>query len=304
MHDYSTNCLIVLLFFLIVEEALELREAVEKPMEKKTIVVSKQDIGGMNIYSRLLENFDFRQTEHSYRGNPFYESKKSGLRLILIDSLHIFSEHLDELNAEFIIFASRHSSKSGKPTLSVHPVGNWGKAELGGRDRELGLSSAALMKSYLTGLKEKQEQMHLEYEVSYEATHHGPLLKTPCCFIEVGSTEPQWRDEKAGLALAETIMEKTSFPECKPAIGLGGLHYNPKFTRIALSTEHAFSHMCPKYNLPNFSLEMLEKAVNASMERVEEIIVEYKGLGSEKQRILSLLEQQELPVLRARNIKA
>lgn len=273
------------------------------PREKKTIVVSKEDIGGMNIYSRLLENFDFRETGHSYRGNPFYESKKAELRLILIDSLHIFSEHLDELNAEFIIFASRHSSKSGKPTLSVHPVGNWGKAELGGIDSELGPASSALMKSYLQGLKEKQEAQALKYDVSYEATHHGPLLKTPCCFIEVGSREPQWRDEKAGLAIAETIMEKTSFPKCKTAIGLGGLHYNPRFTKIALSTEHAFSHMCPKYNMPNFNLKMLEKAVNASLERVDEIIVEYKGLGPEKQRILSLLKQQEYPVMRAKSIK-
>jgi len=285
------------------EVALLERKEIGVPKEKKTVVVSKEDIGGMNIYSRLLENFDFKGTEHSFRGNPFYESKKAGLRLILIDSLHIFSEHLDELNAEFIIFASRHSSKSGKPTLSVHPVGNWGKAELGGVSRELGLSSAALMKSYLIGLKEKQEQQNLEYEVSYEATHHGPLLKTPCCFIEIGSIEQQWRDEKAGLAVAETIMEKTTFPECKPAIGIGGLHYNPRFTKIALSTEHAFSHMCPKYNLPNFNLEMLEKAVSASLEKVEEIIVEYKGLGSEKQRILALLEQQELPVFKARELK-
>ncbi len=285
------------------EVALLERKEARAPKEKKTVVVSKEDIGGMNIYSRLLENFDFVETGHSYRENPFYESKKAGLRLILIDSLHIFSEHLDELNAEFIIFASRHSSKSGKPTLSVHPVGNWGRAELGGVSRELGLSSAALMKSYLVGLKEKQEQLDLEYEVSYEATHHGPFLKTPCCFIEIGSTEPQWRDEKAGLAVAETIVEKTAFPECRAAIGLGGLHYNPRFTKIALFTEHAFSHMCPKYNLPNFNLEMLEKAVSASLEKVEEIIVEYKGLGSEKQRILALLEQQGLPVIRAKSIK-
>lgn len=269
----------------------------------KTIVVSKEDIGGMNIYSRLLENFDFKETERAYRGNSFYESKKAGLQLILIDSMHIFSNNLDELNTEFIIFATRHSSKSGKPTLSVHPVGNWGKAELGGKDRTIVKTSSALMKSYLRGLKEQQEQKNLEFEVSYEVTHHGPFLETPCCFIEIGSTEKQWRNEKAGLAVAETIMEKTSFPECKTSIGIGGLHYNPHFTQIALSTEYAFSHMCPKYALPNFDGKMLEKAINASIEGVQEIIVEYKGLGQEKQRILSLLEKQSLPVKKTREIK-
>ncbi|MFH1234628.1 MAG: D-aminoacyl-tRNA deacylase [Candidatus Diapherotrites archaeon] len=269
----------------------------------KTIVVSKEDIGGMNIHSRLSENFDFTETGQSYKGNPFFESKKSALRLVLIDSLHIFSEDLDALGAEFIIFASRHSSKSGTPTLSVHPVGNWGKAELGGQDRMLGESSASLMKNYLLGLKEKKEVMGLEFEVSYEATHHGPFLQTPCCFIEIGSADAQWRDEKAGLAVAETIMERTSFPSCKPAIGIGGLHYNPHFTEIALSTEYAFSHMCPKYALPNFSLEMLEKAVSASVEKPEAIVIEYKGLGGEKQRILSLLEKSPVPVKRTNEIK-
>ena len=286
------------------EEAVMLRrETTLVSKGKKTIIVSKEDIGGMNIYSRLLENFDFRETGKEYKENPFYESKKAELKLVLIDSLHIFSEHLDELSAEFIIFASRHSSKSGKPTLSVHPVGNWGKAELGGKDRELGKSSAALMKSCLLGLKEKQESQNLEFEVSYEATHHGPGLRTPCCFIEIGSVEKQWRDEKAGLAVAETIMERSSFPECKTALGIGGLHYNPQFTKIALFTEHAFSHMCPKYNLPNFDSEMLEKAVAASMEKVEEIIVERKGLGQEKQRIMQILEQQQIPILKAKELR-
>jgi D-aminoacyl-tRNA deacylase len=269
----------------------------------KTIVVSKEDRGGMNIYSRLAENFDFAETGQSYKGNAFFESKKAGLRLVLLDSMHIFSEDLDALGAEFIIFASRHSSKSGTPTLSVHPVGNWGKAELGGQDKMLGKSSAALMKNYLLGLKAKKDSLGLEFEVSYEATHHGPFLQTPCCFIEIGSTEKQWRDEKAGLVVAETIMERTSFPACKTAVGIGGLHYNPHFTEIALSTEYAFSHMCPKYAMPNFSLEMLEKAISASVEKPEAIVIEYKGLGEEKQRILSLLEKSPIPVKRTNEIK-
>ncbi|MEM0360243.1 MAG: D-aminoacyl-tRNA deacylase [Candidatus Diapherotrites archaeon] len=270
----------------------------------KTIVVSREDIGGMNIYARLIENFDFVETSASYKGNSFFESKKTGLFLVLIDSLHIFSEHLDELNAEFIIFASRHSSKSGTPTLSVHPVGNWGKAELGGIDCSLGRASAALMKNYLLGLREKRDSFGLKFEVSYEATHHGPFLKTPCCFIEVGSSEKQWRDEKAALAIAETIMERSFFLPCKPVIGVGGLHYNPHFTEIALSTEFAFSHMCPKYALPFFNMEMLEKAIFSSIEKPEAIVVEYKGLGEEKHRILSLLESQSfLPVKRTNEVK-
>jgi len=269
----------------------------------KSIVVSKEDIGGMNIYSRLIENFDFKETEREYEGNKFFESKKAGMELLLIDTLHIFSEELDELNSDFIVFASRHSSKSGKPTLSVHPVGSWGKAELGGKDHELGPASAALMKNYLISLEEKREKMNLEYEVSYEATHHGPSLRTPCCFIEIGSTEPQWKDKKAGAAIAETIMKRTEFKECKAAIGVGGLHYNPYFTKIALGMEYGFSHMCPKYALPHFNEEMLQKAIDASMESIEAIIVEQKGFGKEKIRIMEFLKKQELPILKAKHLK-
>jgi len=269
----------------------------------ESIVVSKEDIGGMNIHSRLIENFDFEETDREYKGNKFWESKKSNLELLLIDTLHIFSEDLDELNSEFIIFASRHSSKSGKPTLSVHPVGSWGKAELGGETHELGPASAALMKNYLISLEEKREALGLDFEVSYEATHHGPGLKTPCCFIEIGSVEKQWRDEKAGMLVAETIMERTEFKECKAVIGVGGLHYNPYFTAIALRTEYGFSHMCPKYALPHFNEEMLQKAIDASVEKVEAVVVGQKGFGREKARIMEFLKEQNLPIFKARNLK-
>lgn len=271
---------------------------------KPTIIACKEDLGSMNIYSRLLESFDFKETPREYHSHPFLESKKTGLQLLLIDSLHIHASHLDELKAEFIVFASRHSSKSGKPSLTVHPVGNWGKAELGGKNRSLVKTSSALMKNYLLGLKKQKEQKKLEkFAVSYEVTHHGPFLNTPCCFIEIGSTEKQWKNEKAAMAIAETIMNCTEFPECKTAIGIGGLHYNPYFTKISLLSKYAFSHMCPKYALQHFDQEMLRKALNASIEKVEEIIVEKKGLGQEKQRILSLLENQGIPVKRAKRIK-
>ncbi len=49
--------------------------------------------------------------------------------------------------------------------------------------------------------------MKLDYEVSYECTHHGPSLNVPAMFVELGSSEKQWNDSRAAEAVAHAAME-------------------------------------------------------------------------------------------------
>jgi len=262
------------------------------------IIVSKQDIAGMNMYGKFLKEFGFSETEKEFDGEKVFALENKGVQfeLYLIKELQIYCDYVDKIDAECFVFASRHSSAAGKPSLTVHPVGNWGKAELGGKDSDLVPAQPALMKSYLKELQRQKELLGLnEFDVSYEVTHHGPTLTKPTVFIELGSTEVQWKREDAARAIAQTIVEHTKFPKCKTAFGIGGPHYNPQFTTVALGTGYALSHMCPKYALPFLNEEMIEKAVNASPEPVEEILVQSKGLGEEKERVLALLEAQGVP---------
>ena len=62
-------------------------------------------------------------------------------------------------HANLIVFISRHSSQSGKPTLSVHTPGNFGNAELGGLPQTLSVSPALAMQNALKALMHYKEAL-------------------------------------------------------------------------------------------------------------------------------------------------
>ena len=45
------------------------------------------------------------------------------------------------------------------------------------------------MRDALKALLHYKEELNLDYEVSYECTHHGPSLNVPAMFVELGSSE-------------------------------------------------------------------------------------------------------------------
>ncbi|HJJ72139.1 MAG TPA: D-tyrosyl-tRNA(Tyr) deacylase, partial [Methanocorpusculum sp.] len=107
-------------------------------------------------------------------------------------------------NADLIIVVSRHSSVNPVPVLTVHPPGNFGDAQLGGNSKELGLTSPAWMKAVLCNHAKFVPE---GYRVSYEITHHGPTdFPAPTFFVEVGSTEKEWNDEKSYTAAAKSVL--------------------------------------------------------------------------------------------------
>jgi len=266
------------------------------------IIVSKLDPAGMLIAKQLLEN-GFEKTNERFDGDAVYFLKERGMKLYFIKEDQVYADYVDDIPCDYIIFASKHASLSKRPTLTVHPIGNWGKAELGGKDFELVKTSAAIMKSYLIELQRQKEEKELSYEVSYEATHHGPYLEKPTIYIELGSSIEQWKDKKAANAIAETILGATKATKCKAVLGIGGMHYNPHFTRIALQTEYAFSHMCAKYALQFLNEEMVEKAIANTVENVEAFVIEKKGLAGKRKEIVQILEGFNIPIFRTNELK-
>ena len=223
------------------------------------------------------------------------------MQLHFIEGNQCFANGANNIQADFLIFASLHKSESEKPTLTVHSIGNWGKAEYGGKDKTLVPTNSFLIKNYLCALQ--KEETPPQYDISLEISHHGPSLSKPTVFIELGSSEKQWRDKEAAKAIANTILSSTSVEgNFKSAIALGGGHYCPSFTKITLRTEYALGTICPQYALSSFDEEMLQKAIEATTPKPEAIILDWKGLGKEKARIKELLERQELPILRARRL--
>jgi D-aminoacyl-tRNA deacylase len=143
-----------------------------------------------------------------------------------------------------------------------------------------------------------REERKLDYKVSYEATHHGPSLDVPSMFVEVGSSPKQWSDKRAAEAVAHAAMAAASKQSRYPAVlGIGGPHYNAKFTRIALSTKTAFGHMIPKYAISAVDLEIVRQCIERTVESVDSIILDWKGIrGADKKKLRTILDETWVPV--------
>ncbi len=231
----------------------------------KAIIISKPDIASCNIFENLLNLREWKE-EGEFQGNPLYLC--DDYCIAQINDRHIFHDDADlelsqvlEEKPQCVIYASRHRSESGRKSLTIHPVGNFGKAEFGGREKTLVPAEPHIMTEALRTLRKKAKQM--DYAVSFEATHHGPYLQTPTLFIEIGSEENAWHDEEAGKAIAETILE-TRATDYPVGIGVGGGHYAPRITDVALERKISFGHIIPTYALSYLTPEMAQHVVHAT----------------------------------------
>lgn len=222
------------------------------------VIASKKDPAGVNIASFL----------------PYCE---------LIEEELLYSTFT---SGDLIIFASKHSSKNPRPSYSCHVTGNFGPAMLGGKPETLSMAPALIVDKML-------ELLESDREVFQEVTHHGPTLDIPSIFVEIGSTKKEWEDPKCGKFIAEkidelkTLLEKR-LPKKPVAIGIGGLHHMPSFKK----TPYAIGHACAKYNLEYFTEEMLDEAIKKTVEPVDLVLLDWKGLGKHKHRVVNIIEKK------------
>jgi D-aminoacyl-tRNA deacylase len=248
--------------------------------QKFLIVASKLDKAGINITTQL--------------------SQFGEVKFYLVDKEIIYTENLDleKINQyDFVIFASKHKSESKEKTLSVHAPGNWRLAEFGGEKNKVCKSSAHLMKQMFEKLNENAVKNYLsEFKVTMEATHHGPLIDKPCLFIEIGSTETEWTNSRAGFVVAKTISEAISDfkenPYTEIAVAIGGPHYCPSFNKIQMKSNVAISHVIPQYAFP-LTEEMIAEAVKKTEEELDFVLLDWKSLGNseQRQRVVSILDK-------------
>ncbi|HKN06033.1 MAG TPA: D-aminoacyl-tRNA deacylase [Thermoplasmata archaeon] len=148
-----------------------------------------------------------------------------------------------------LVFPSIHRSERNVPCLTVHPLGNPGpRAEVGGRPRTLVPTDPERMVSALRLLDERAAPLGLE--ATYEATHHGPAVSLPAFFIEIGYGELPQPPSEAVRALADVIPRIEVVPGDRVALGVGGGHYVPHFTDLALRRRWAFGHLLSRHALP------------------------------------------------------
>jgi D-aminoacyl-tRNA deacylase len=271
------------------------------------IVASNKDVASLNIQKQILAHHEFKMATERFQSNPTYEATidDKNVELVTLNEEAVRAQNLPEAfnNLELIIFVSRHSSVSGTPTLSVHTPGNFGEAELGGVQRRVSVSPANPMREALKSMMKLKEEMQLDYEVSYECTHHGPSLDVPTMFAELGSSPKQWDDLRAAEAVAYSTIEtvqRFGKHQVKAVVGIGGPHYNSRFTRMAIEKELAFGHMVPKYAVANVDSNILRQCIERTMEKVETVILDWKGIRAEdKPQLMETLNEMNTPFIRS-----
>ncbi len=226
------------------------------------IISSNKDPASINIKKCLLQQSEWEDIDR-FDGNIVYQNSiNQNLIIVTINDRKIFHDNIEievqkklGLKPKIAIFISRHSSKTKKPTLTVHPIGNFGKALFGGRDSTLIKTSPRIMTELLRILKRRANENNLYHDVCFEATHHGPYISIPSLFIEVGSTLEEWKKITPADTVANSLLEffnskYKSMDDNNPVlIGLGGGHYAPRFTDVALERKVAFGHMIPTYQI-------------------------------------------------------
>ncbi|MEK6958671.1 MAG: D-aminoacyl-tRNA deacylase [archaeon] len=259
-------------------------------MEKIALIVSKTDIAAQLILEKINEI-----------GFPGW----AVLYTFEEDSIHVDASKIKESK---MVFLSRHASAAGTKSLTVHHIGNYGKALYGGEDKLLSGTLPILCANYLRALEKKCNSSELSakgFSVCLEVTHHGPLIEKGVLFIEVGGTENEWKNEAAAKVIAETVIEETekSFTleqNNTIVVGLGGGHYAPDFTKLILRQPYAFGHICPKYALGELDEDLLKQMIEKS--GAKEIILDWKGLKENKEKVVKLCEATGLPIKRVQNL--
>lgn len=271
-------------------------------MQDYILVASSQDLAGATMIGCLKADIGFTASvDRKGAGESFISPSHKNVKLYIHNGSLLHLENLDEVypDASSFIFLSKHRSDSKIPTLTCHCTGNFADNPYGGNPREIAISYPSLQKAYLKAITAARHRVP-KYDIVIEATHHGPTsLKKPVLFVELGSTEEQWADRHTASVMCETLLGilGNSLERCKMVgIALGGTHYPTKFNKLLLESEFGLAAVASKHNLEAINEQMLNQMIEKSVEKVTHIIVDSKGLGSHKERILKMAKKAGLEI--------
>ena len=264
-----------------------------------TLIVSDLDPASRTMLKYLQEYKNFVKVDDFCFLSSLYEN----ISIHRSKNQLVYTDYLDNISTktDAYIFLSRHQSKSRIPSLTCHFPGNFFLNSYGGNKSELGISYPSLQKLYLKKICQLREKAPL-CDITIETTHHGPTnIKKPVMFVEIGSDENQWINMDIASIVCDSLLDilpRKLISAKYIGIGLGGNHYGSKFNKLILYTDYGIGHIANKYNLINIDNSMLNQMILRSYEKVSYIIIDQKGLGNEKEKILNLLKNTELEIIK------
>jgi D-aminoacyl-tRNA deacylase len=202
--------------------------------------------------------------------------------LLSIGQIHVEADSIDkahekELNCtvDEVLVLSRHVSNTNTPAITLHAVGLPGVIPMGERGKAGGINGvlvppsprfATIFREMLVEARKRKLDDH--FDLTLEATHHGPVLETPTLYVEIGSTEADWsRDDALNLwayliskilGLKDGIQMGLWEGDGEVMIGLGGGHYSPRHRAVLEKGDMWLGHIIASYSLDFSESESLE----------------------------------------------
>lgn len=265
---------------------------------KPVVMLSLQDIAAVNILKKLVENFGWRQTDVE---NVFINQH---VKLFCVNGSMLTADvEVSQVEADLIVVPSKHVSESGHPCLLVHSTGNWGiSADFGGKPETLSMTSATAVYQAFHAAVQAAQSVELErLDVGMEATHHGPYSDKPLIFVEIGSSENEWRDDKLAEAAAQTVadvcFQKVKHPSGH-AVGFGGGHYVRDIVKVLEKGDFGVGHVASKHHFPMTS-RMISQAFARTVEKPKTAFIDWDGLKSEhRAQLINQLEEMDVEVIK------
>lgn len=254
------------------------------------LVAYRDDPAGHNMAKFISK--EMKNDGELYRGKYF--------DLLIIPTPSISADWLEEkFSYDGFVFLSKHAAESGVLALTCHSTGNFSEAKFGGNNRQVAIPHPHLQKSYLQKLWQNRNDFS-EFQITIEATHHGPTnLNKPSIFIEIGTTEKQWNDSGLCNSIAKIVIEiMKSEQKLNPvAICFGGTHYPDKFTKELLHGKFALGTVIPKHALDFLDDELFSHILDRN-NMAKTALLDWGGLGQNKQKVLDLLNNTNLEVIK------
>ena len=235
------------------------------------LLASKSDTASMTLFDAIMRLKGWSEVFTRTYGD-YYIHECGSVYLLLIEQIHIRADGIDSIfkkNTGFsiddVLILSRHVSRSNTPAMTLHAIGIPGVLPYGEQGNSGGENGLLVPPSkYFASLFRRMnllargKKLNLEFDLTLETTHHGPILTTPTLYIEIGSTENEWSREDVADCWAEVISDvlvmfggrSTYFnPDSDVMIGFGGGHYAPRHKAVILNSDINIGHIIANYSL-------------------------------------------------------
>lgn len=236
------------------------------------ILCSESDDASVNLRDSLLRASDWGKEEIFPHGRVV-KHLICDVHILSIKKIHVQADSIDmihenEVSCEVneVLVLSRHVSSTETPAITLHAIGLPGiyppgmPGKSGGINGQLVPPSPRFASLYREMLKDAREKKLDEYfDLTLEATHHGPVLNSPTLYIEIGSTYSDWSREDAlnlwARVLCKVLGLNGSIPlgnwrgEGDVMIGLGGGHYAPRHKAVVEKGNIWLGHILAGYSL-------------------------------------------------------